>query len=81
MLHIAHDKVQTDRIERGTVGDASDLVTQMRNSGVAGVSDNGVLGDPTTATSEHGIAVMNLYSSNLAGHLATITDEWQSDSQ
>jgi creatinine amidohydrolase len=81
MLHIAPNKVHADRIERGTVGDASALVAQMRTSGVAGVSGNGVLGDPTTATSEHGIAVMNLYSSSLASHLATISNEWRGDSQ
>jgi len=81
MLHVAPDKVHTDRIERGTVGDASVLVAQMRTSGVAGVSGNGVLGDPTTATSEHGVAVLNLYSSSLAGHLAAIFKEWREDSQ
>jgi len=81
MLHIAPNKVHADRIERGTVGDASALVAQMRTSGVAGVSDNGVLGDPTTAASEHGVAVMNLYSSSLASHLATLSIEWIGDSQ
>lgn len=81
MLYVAPDKVQTGRIERGTVGDASGLVAQMRTSGVAGVSVNGVLGDPTTATSEHGIAVLNLYSSSLVAHLATISNDWRMDSQ
>lgn len=81
MLHIAPSKVQTDRIERGTVGDASSLVAQMRTSGVVGVSTNGVLGDPTTATSEHGIAVMKLYSSRLAVHLVTLSREWLGDAQ
>ena len=81
MLYIAPDKVRTDRIERGTVGDASALVAQMRTSGVTGVSANGVLGDPTTATREHGIAVMNLYSTSLIAHLATLSSNWLSDSQ
>lgn len=76
MLHIDPAKVQIDRIEPGTVGNASSLVAQMRTSGVVGVSTNGVLGDPTTATSEHGVAVMKLYSSSLAAHLATLTKEW-----
>ena len=76
MLHIDPTKVQIDRIEPGTIGDASSLVAQMRTSGVVGVSTNGVLGDPTTATSEHGVAVMKLYSSSLAAHLATLTKEW-----
>ena len=80
MMHVAPDTVHTDRIERGAVGDASDLVAQMRTSGVVGVSDNGVLGDPTTATKEHGIAVMNLYSSSLTAHLATLSTEWLGDS-
>ncbi len=81
MLYADPDKVQTDRIERGTVGDASALMAQMRTSGVAGVSANGVLGDPTTANSEHGIAVMNLYSSSLVSHLATLSNDWLKDSQ
>lgn len=81
MLHVAPGTVQTDRIERGTVGDASALVAQMRTTGVAGVSANGVLGDPTTATSEHGLAVMNLYSASLIAHLATLSNDWLSDSQ
>ncbi len=81
MLHVAPDTVHTERIERGTVGDASDLVAQMRTSGVAGVAANGVLGDPTTATKEHGIAVMNLYSSSLATHLVTLSSEWLGNSQ
>jgi mycofactocin system creatininase family protein len=76
MLHIDPAKVQIDRIEPGTIGDASSLVAQMRTSGVVGVSTNGVLGDPTTATSEHGVAVMTLYSSSLAAQLATLTKEW-----
>ena len=77
MLYVAPDKVQTDRIERGTVGDSTALVAQMRTSGVAGVSDNGVLGDPTTATKEHGFAVMNLYSTSLASHLVKLSHEWR----
>jgi len=81
MLHIAPDKVSTERIERGTLGDNSDLVAQMRVSGVAGVSTNGVLGDPTTATSEHGVAVMNLYSSSLAAHLATVSTQWAGEAR
>jgi creatinine amidohydrolase len=81
MLHVAPAKVQTDLIEPGTVGDASSLVAQMRTSGVAGVSANGVLGNPTTATSEHGVAVMKLYSASLASHLATLSTEWLGDSQ
>jgi len=81
MLHVAPHEVQIDRIERGTIGDASALVAQMRTSGVAGVSDNGVLGDPTTATKEHGIAVMNLYSTSLASHLETLSEQWRSGAQ
>ena len=48
---------------------------------VGGVSANGVLGDPTTATSEHGVAVMKLYSSSLASHLATLSNDWLGDAQ
>ena len=81
MLHVAPAKVQTDLIAPGTVGDASSLLAQMRTSGVAGVSANGVLGNPTTATSEHGVAVMKLYSASLASHLATLSTEWLGDSQ
>jgi creatinine amidohydrolase len=81
MLHVAPEKVQTDRIERGTVGDAHGLIEQMRTTGVAGVSANGILGDPTTATSEHGIAVINLYSASLAAHLEALGLDWRGDGQ
>ena len=76
MLHIAPDKVLTDRIEKGTTGNAPELIATMREKGVAGVSENGVLGDPTTATKEHGVAVMKLYSSHLATHLAELSKKW-----
>ena len=76
MLHIAPDKVLTDRVQKGTTGNAPDLIATMREKGVAGVSENGVLGDPTTATKEHGVAVMKLYSSHLATHLDELCNKW-----
>lgn len=76
MLHIAPDKVLTHRVEKGTIGNAPDLILTMREKGIAGVAVNGVLGDPTTATKEHGVAVMKLYSSHLATHLAGLSNKW-----
>lgn len=76
MLHLAPSSVLRDRIEQGTSGNSSDLVARMRIDGVAGVSTNGILGDPTTATSEHGAAVLNLYATHLAQHLAALQTSW-----
>ena len=64
------------RAEQGATGAASELVASMRNGGVAAVSPNGIIGDATTATAEHGAAVMLLYSRSLVQTLEHCDALW-----
>ncbi len=54
MLHLAPERVRSDRAEPGNTEKLTDLIDVMRRGGVAAVSPNGVLGDPTSASADHG---------------------------
>jgi creatinine amidohydrolase/Fe(II)-dependent formamide hydrolase-like protein len=41
-------------VARGNTEPLTDLMTRLRDGGVAAVSESGVLGDPTTATAAEG---------------------------
>ncbi len=54
MLYLYPDTVRTDLAEPGCTEPLSQVLPAMREGGVAAVSPNGVLGDPTTATDVEG---------------------------
>ena len=54
MLAIAEETVDMTRAVVGNTGPLSELMPEMARAGVAAVSPNGVLGDPTDATAEFG---------------------------
>jgi mycofactocin system creatininase family protein len=54
LLYISPEKVLTDRWLVGNAAPLSELLPPMRRGGVAAVSREGVLGDPTTATADEG---------------------------
>lgn len=54
LLHLSPDVVRTDRIEAGDLRPIAELMPDLRAGGVAAVSANGVLGDPTAADAEEG---------------------------
>jgi creatinine amidohydrolase len=54
LLHISPKDVWTDELLPGNGAPLSQLMPQLRQGGVAAVSDLGVLGDPTSATAEEG---------------------------
>ena len=54
MLVINPEQVNMAKVEAGSTKPISEIAAQLRSGGVRAVSTNGVLGDPTTATSEHG---------------------------
>lgn len=76
MLHIRPDDVDMSRARPGASGEAADLVEQMRKDGVRGVSANGVLGDPSAATAEHGAAVVRMWAESLRRTLDQLHAEW-----
>ncbi|MGV9712944.1 mycofactocin biosynthesis peptidyl-dipeptidase MftE [Gordonia sp. NPDC003424] len=59
LLHFSPDDVRHTEVEVGNVAPIATLLGQMRDGGVAAVSANGVLGDPTAATADHGAAVVD----------------------
>jgi mycofactocin system creatininase family protein len=54
LLHISPADVRADECQPGNSAPLAQLMPQMRGGGVAAVSELGVLGDPTTATSDEG---------------------------
>ena len=54
MIVINPEQVNMAKVEAGSTKPISEIAAQLRSGGVRAVSTNGVLGDPTTATSEHG---------------------------
>lgn len=67
LLEISPSRVRMDRVEAGNPASIAVLLDELRTSGVAGVSPNGILGDPTTANSADG-------ARDLAGTVAALTD-------
>ncbi|MCW2841757.1 MAG: mftE [Aeromicrobium sp.] len=59
MLHIRPASVRLDRAEIGETRPLGEILPLMMAGGVAAVSPNGILGDPTTATREHGAEVLS----------------------
>ncbi len=64
MLAIAPDLVRLDRAEPGVLSPLSEIMGILIDEGLIGVSDNGVLGDPTTATAEDGREILDRLVAN-----------------
>ncbi|WP_433490370.1 mycofactocin biosynthesis peptidyl-dipeptidase MftE [Nocardia grenadensis] len=64
-LALAPDRVRVDRAEPGDIRPLADILPQLRSGGVAAVSANGVLGDPTGATAAEGARLLDLLISQL----------------
>lgn len=74
MLHIAPESVRNVHI---TPHDSSPpSVEKLREVGVQGVSSSGVLGNPATATAQHGRDVLEMYVRSLTAHMTQCADEW-----
>ena len=71
MLVINPEQVNMAKVEAGSTKPISEIAAQLRSGGVRAVSTNGVLGDPTTATSEHGHNLL----SQLTHDLVTFINE------
>ena len=71
MLVINPEQVNMAKAEAGSTQPISEISAQLRSGGVRAVSTNGVLGDPTTATFEHGHNLL----SQLTRDLVTFINE------
>ncbi|MEZ5245816.1 MAG: mycofactocin biosynthesis peptidyl-dipeptidase MftE [Acidimicrobiales bacterium] len=59
LLHLAPELVRLAAAESGNTDPIDELLPKMMECGVREVSPNGVLGDPTGATPEHGAALLS----------------------
>ena len=57
MLHLDPEAVRVDRIEPGSTARWREIGETVRAAGLAAVTSNGILGDPTTADPAHGAEV------------------------
>jgi mycofactocin precursor peptide peptidase len=71
LLVINPEQVDMAKAEAGSTKAMSEISAQLRSGGVHAVSANGVLGDPTSATSEHG----NILLAQLTLDLVTFIHE------
>ena len=65
MLAIDPSRVNMAKAEAGSTKPIGEISEQLRSGGVRAVSANGVLGDPTTATSEHGKSLLSQLTQDL----------------
>lgn len=75
LLHISPEVVRLDEVVPGNRAPLAELLPAMRSGGVAAVSELGVLGDPTTATSADGEC---LFAEMVDGCVRRIT-RWKPD--
>ncbi len=73
MLALAPNLVRMTRAEAGRTEPLVDLIDELRTNGVRAVSPNGVLGDPRSATANHGKALLT----RLTIDLVAAVDEWR----
>ena len=72
MLYLNSSQVKMSLLESGATGSATELIDAMRVGGVSSVAPNGIIGDATMATSEHGKEVLDLYVGSLRAHLTQL---------
>ena len=67
LLALAPDRVRLDAAEPGDVRPLAAVIGELRRGGVAAVSANGVLGDPTGASAEEGARLLEELAADLIG--------------
>lgn len=72
LLALSADAVRLEAAEPGETAPLAGLMGELRRSGVAAVSPNGVLGDPSGASAEEGERLLD----QLAADLVAAVDEW-----
>ena len=70
LLAISPAQVHPDRAEAGNLRDLDELLGALRAGGVAAVSPNGVLGDPTGATADEGVELLDALGADLVAAVA-----------
>lgn len=69
MLHLRPESVRLDRAEVGNTQPLREILPAMVSGGVAAVSPNGVLGDPTGASADEGERVLKAMVADVLGRI------------
>jgi len=77
MLVINPEQVDMAMAEAGSTKPISELSSQLRSGGVRAVSPNGILGDPTTASSSHGKILLSQLEQDLITFISDQTKTWK----
>jgi mycofactocin system creatininase family protein len=72
MLHLRPESVRLDAAEAGCAAPLLDILPVLLTSGVAGVSANGVLGDPAGATAEEGARIFDTVVTDVSARLSSL---------
>ncbi|MFD4469951.1 mycofactocin biosynthesis peptidyl-dipeptidase MftE [Rhodococcus sp. NPDC058505] len=75
LLHLSPDEVRMDRVEAGDPRPIAELMPRLRAGGVAAVSANGILGDPTGADAVEGALLFD----QMCGRAVAAAGRWQPD--
>lgn len=75
LLHFSPSSVSMSAVQAGNTAPVAELLPAMRAGGVAAVSANGVLGDPTTAAEHHGARLLDALVTRLDAALG----DWRVD--
>lgn len=77
MLAIAPHLVDLGRAIVGNTNPLSEIIDEMRTSGIKGVSENGVLGDPSGATHDEGQRLLAEMVADLCSFVEARRSEWR----
>ncbi|WP_241386583.1 mycofactocin biosynthesis peptidyl-dipeptidase MftE [Rhodococcus sp. CH91] len=73
LLHLAPETVDMTRAAAGATEPIGSLMPRLREAGIVSVSANGILGDPTGATADHGARLF----ANLVERASAQVARWQ----
>jgi creatinine amidohydrolase len=74
MMHIAPQSVHLNQLTNFLPTETT--VETLRSVGVHGVTPTGILGNPMTATTQHGQEVLDLYVRSLTQQMQTCANQW-----
>ncbi|MFC4604991.1 mycofactocin biosynthesis peptidyl-dipeptidase MftE [Rhodococcus kronopolitis] len=77
LLHLSPSEVRLDRAEPGDLRPIAEILPALRAGGVAAVSPNGVLGDPTASSAAEGERLFD----ELVGRCRAAVARWEPDAK
>ena len=76
MLAINPQSVRLDKVDIGNVQPMSELQHDLQTQGVKAVSENGILGNASTATAKHGEEILTALTNDLRSFIHTTYEQW-----